>query len=43
MDKSVLHWTASEDSPDMLEFALDKPKGEKILAMPEMGRFHPKY
>ena len=36
MDKSLLHWPATDDSPGKLEVTLNKPKEEKLQAIPEV-------
>jgi len=41
MDKSLLHWSAAEDSPDKPEDTPDKPKVEKTQAIPEVQPIPP--
>ena len=41
MDKSLLHWSAAEDSPDKPEDTPDKPKVGKTQAIPEVQPIPP--
>jgi hypothetical protein len=36
MDKSLLHWPSADEGRDTLEVTPDKPKGEKVQAIPQI-------